>query len=265
MTKRLRTSSLSKLQQYYIIRENNDLYNNNSSSSSDIRETKKLGILSKFKYQKEREIDIKTIRPSIDTINFPFQRDNNNFKLKRFFINEKEELLFNKSNDIHIYNIFIKDNKLYFREYIDINKNYYEAQIEKENGLFENQNGELISYDIEGYIIDSNGRNINTDKSVLCDNIDIDNYLFIDDNKNYYYINYDLYKEIFNLFKSIYNQNLILKLYKEKKLTSNEDIELFKENDEEEYIRELKNEKIRQEGGNTIKKYKKILKKYLKV
>jgi len=258
MVKRLRTSPISKLPQFDIIRaENND--QNNSSSSSNQRETKKNKNLS---FIRQRETDTKFKTPSIDTINFPFKSNSKTFNLKRYFINGNERDLFEDVKEKGIYNIFIDDNKLFFTEYNDINKNYYEGQVEKENGLFETQNEELISFDIEGFEIDTQRRKINDYKSIFCDNIDLYNFLFIDDNKNYYYINYNKFKDIFDLFKSIYRKQLQLELYDDKILKTKEDIENFIENDEdeEEYIRQLRTEKSRQTGGNSIKRYKKILK-----
>lgn len=280
MPKRQRSSSSSKLKQDHIYRSEKIDYNNSnssSSSSSDKRETKKLGISSFYSHLRNRETGISINKPSTDTIEFPFKGKSGTLNLKRFFINGKEEDLFDKSKNIHIYNIYIEDNKLFFAEYINISKDYYQGQQEKEYALFDSQNGEVISHDIKGTIIYKNGREMYDEQSVICDNIDFNNYLFIDDKKqNYYYINYDLNKEIFNLFKSIYNRKLNLKLYDEKYLTSKEDIELFKENDEDEYIRQLQKEEEkrrleeqeeekRKEGGTSKKTYKKILKSYLKV
>lgn len=278
MPKRQRSSSSPKLNQGHIFRaEKIDYNNSNSSSNSDKRETKKLGISSFYSHLRNRETGISTNKPYTDTIEFPFNGKSGTLNLKRFFINGKEEDLFDKSKNIHIYNIYIEDNKLFFAEYINISKDYYQGQQEKEYALFDSQNGEVISHDIKGTIIYKNGREMYDEQSVICDNIDFNNYLFIDDKKqNYYYINYDLNKEIFNLFKSIYNRKLNLKLYNGKKLTSIENYELFKENDEDEYIRQLQKEEEkrrleeqeeekRKEGGTSKKTYKKILKSYLKV
>jgi len=73
-----------------------------------------------------------------------------------------------------------------------------------------------------------------------------------------------LYNDIFDVFYSIYTKRLNLKLYNDKFLTSKEEYEIFKETDEDNYINKLKNEKKEepQRGGSSIKKYKKILKKY---
>lgn len=262
MSKRHRPSSLPDSKQLYIDRDDNlDPYNSNSLEKP---KTKKHGISSCFRYIKERETNIKTKAPYIDTIRFPFDTSGN-FKLERYFITGKDSLLFNTQPPKSIYEIFIYDNKLLFREYIDIstNSDNYHGQHQKEcGGLFENQDENVISHDIEGFIIDSRGIKVFPSKSMLCDDIDLDNFLFKDGNNNLYYINYDIYKDVFNLFYSTYNNKLILELYNGQQLRSADDIETFKLRYEDEYLAQLQNEKLRLSGGTFIKKYKKILKTY---
>jgi hypothetical protein len=226
----------------------------------------------------DRETNAKSKRISNDTINFKFPSNNSeSFKLHRFFKDGTEEKLFNPTNKIYEIIINIYDDMLYFKEYTNItkNSNNYQRQTSKEDGLFNYQNDENISYDIEGYridkngeVINKNGEEINIQKEVFCDNIDLDNFLFTDGNNNFYYINYERYDKIFELFKKIYNYDLELELYDNKSLKSENDIIRFKENDEYKYKEQLEEEKRRQEerqeGGKLIKKYKKILKNYQK-
>jgi len=282
MAKRGRSSS--KIIQTDILRyEDKELFNSSSSNTQDKKRIAILGSLKSNKNHhsllKNRETNAKSKPISIDTINFRFPSNKRkSFKLQRFFIKGNGTTLYNPTNKIYEIIIDINDDMLYFKEYTNIrtNSDMYQRQTNKEDGLFNYQDDENISYDIEGYRIDKNGEKINTKREVFCDNIDLDNFLFTDGNNNYYYINYERYDKIFELFKEIYKYDLELELYDNKSLKSENDIKRFKENDEDEYKEQLEEEKRRQEeerqeeeeerqeGGKLIKKYKKILKNYQK-
>lgn len=267
MTKRGRSTSSKIIQPHTLRYEDKEHFNSSSSNTPDRKRTAILGSLQTNRNYhsllKNRETNAKSKPISIDTINFIFPLSNSeSFKLHRFFIDGNGTKLFNPTNKI--YEIIIDGEMLYFNEYTDIKKNsdMYQRQIPKDYGLFNYQNEELVSYDIEGYRIDRNGGK-NTKREAFCDNIDLDNFLFTDGN-NYYYINYQRYDKIFELFKEIYKYDLELQLYVNKSLKSKNDIIRFKANDEYEYKEQLEKEKTRQDGGKLIKKNKKILKNYQK-
>lgn len=152
---------------------------------------------------------IKRIRTHI-----PFDSQDSELTLKRVFYNNNKpiyELLQEiNTNRKVIFRIKCKGNELNFDVYTNLSLNHssYERQVEKESTVTDETI--TLDSDIIGHIMKPITNQVDDNISDLADNIDFMDFLFTDDNNDYYYyINY--MNEARDIFRC--QQNLKLELY----------------------------------------------------
>ena len=239
MTKRLRTSS-EKKQEY--------IYNATSIHEEDKFKGTPSNIYHQLTKRQTHGRQLYSSRPgnpilinndgtqrNLSTIDFQFT--GNQFKLKRYFCcNSSIYKLVEKLNKINkpIYEIYIHNNLLVFKQYFNIQ---YDVSNYNDQHLFESHlpEEELISANILGNIVDSSNNPDLKQDDIISNDIQFKHFLFKDENNNYYYINYDIYRKVFDLFYNIYKKRLVLELYPGFFIRNTEDIHEFINNFSDEH------------------------------
>jgi len=190
---------------------------------------------SRFNKIFRRETDTK-FKQSENVI-FAFKKDSLDLTLKRFFIDGTQTIkslfeILNLSKK-SIYYIYVKDGKLTYKEYINIEKKPVDHRVKRDVfgrkadtiiDIYGNINDRLGVSDIE-YILSDD---LFDDEDSYVDDIDLVDFLFVDEHLNFYYINYKKFKDnLFKLFYKIYKTNLKLEVDKSHTLSSKEDVTSF--------------------------------------
>jgi hypothetical protein len=206
MAKRQR--SLSQIREQLYIQQG---FDNEYDEAGELIKSSKPSNRNIYTQLVEREISSKRVK----TIDFPFT-ENDDFILKRVFYDYTKDISELIKEIKKIYKIYCKDDLLLYKEFTNINledENKDEDEDEDENE-YEYEDIDNISIitrknaahkaNITGYA---------EKKLKISSDINLKDFLFKDNDGNFYYIYYYDNIKLFELFKKIYNKTLKLELY----------------------------------------------------